>query len=47
MLANLGRIIGQNARQYWQRPAVVNLERDRRFVPWLCCEKEPLCRRKS
>jgi fatty-acyl-CoA synthase len=31
MLANLGRIIGQNARQYWERPAVVNLERKRRF----------------
>jgi fatty-acyl-CoA synthase len=31
MFANLGRIIGQNARQYWDRPAVVNLERDRRF----------------
>jgi acyl-CoA synthetase (AMP-forming)/AMP-acid ligase II len=31
MLANLGRIIGQNARQYWERPAVVNLERNRRF----------------
>jgi len=31
MLINLGRIIGQNARQYWERPAVVNLERNRRF----------------
>ncbi|MBN2032799.1 MAG: AMP-binding protein [Deltaproteobacteria bacterium] len=29
MLVNLGRIIGQNARQYWERPAVVNIERNR------------------
>jgi len=31
MLVNLGRVIAQNARQYEERPAVVNLERDRRF----------------
>ena len=31
MLANLGRIIGQNARQYRDLPAVVNIERNRRF----------------
>jgi len=31
MLANMGRLIGQNARQYWERRALVNLERDRSF----------------
>ncbi|PKN61087.1 MAG: long-chain fatty acid--CoA ligase [Deltaproteobacteria bacterium HGW-Deltaproteobacteria-15] len=31
MLANLGRIIGQNARQYRERPALVNIERGRSF----------------